>query len=120
MRENLIKTKSYQLAVEIVNLYKEIRSKHNETVLSKQLLRAGTSIAANIREGISAQTGKDFVHKFSISPKEANETIFWLDLLKDTNYIEKEKYDKLIDETKQVYKIITSIIITRKKNLNLL
>ncbi len=120
MRENIIKIKSYKLAVSVVNTYKEIKSKHNETVLSKQFLRAGTSIAANVREAIDAQSAKDFANKFSISQKEANETLFWLDLLKNTSYIDKENYDKLIDETKQVYKIITSIIITKKKNLNLL
>jgi four helix bundle protein len=120
MRENLIKTKSFALAVKVVNIYKEIKKKHNETVLSKQLLRSGTSIAANVREAIDAQSSKDFVNKFSISQKEANETMFWLELLKETDYIDKENYDKLIDETKQVYRIITSIIITKKKNLNLL
>lgn len=119
MRENIIKTKSFKLAVDIVKTCKEIIKNHHETVMSKQLLRSGTSIAANIREGVSAQTGKDFIHKFSISQKEANETIFWLDLLKETEYIEEELYNKLIDETNQVYKIITSIILTRKKNLNL-
>ncbi len=119
MKDNIIEQKSYKLAVHIVNTYKEIKKKYNETVLSKQLLRSGTSIAANVREGLNAQTGKDFVYKFSVSQKEANETLFWLDLLKDTNYLEKEHYDKLFDETHQVYKILTSIIITRKKNLKI-
>ena len=119
MKENVVKTKSYQLAVDIVNTYKQIKAKHNETILSKQLLRSGTSVAANVREAVNAQSTKDFVHKLSISQKEVNETIFWLDLLKDTNYIDQEKFNKLLDEANQVYKIITSIIITTKKKLNL-
>lgn len=119
MKENVIKTKSYNLSVDIVNLYKEIKKKFNETVLTNQLLRSGTSIAANIREGLNAQTGKDFVYKFSVSQKEANETMFWLELLKDTEFIDEEKFEKLHNDTLEVYKILTRIIITRKKNLNI-
>lgn len=120
MRENIIKTKSFALAIQIVSAYKEITERHKETVMSRQLLRSGTSIAANVREGINAQTAKDFIHKFSISQKETNETIFWLDLLRETEYINEARYQDLMNEAKQVYKIITSIIITKKKNLNLL
>lgn len=119
MKQNLIKTKSYQLAVEIVNTYKQIKENHNETVLSKQMLRSGTSVGANIRESVNAESDKDFIHKLSISQKEINETMFWLDLLKDTNFINQAKYEDLIDKSNQIYKIITSIIITSKKKLNL-
>ncbi len=118
MKDNIIKTKSYQLAVDIVNTYKSIKSEHNETVLSKQLLRSGTSIASNVREAIDAQSGRDFINKFSISQKEANETMFWLDLLYDTKYIDEDKFKKLQNDTLQVYKIITKIIITKKQNIN--
>src|SRR5574343_1262939 len=117
MKDNIIKTKSYKLAVDIVNTYKGIKTKHNETVISKQLLRSGTSIASNVREAIDAQSGRDFINKFSISQKEASETMFWLDLLKDTNFIEEDLYKKLQDDALQVYKIITRIIITKKNNL---
>lgn len=118
MKDNIIKTKSYQLAVDIVNTYKSIKAEHNETVLSKQLLRSGTSVASNVREAIDAQSGKDFINKFSISQKEANETMFWLDLLYDTKYIDENKFKKLQNDTLQVYKIITKIIITKKQNIN--
>jgi four helix bundle protein len=117
MKDNIIRTKSYKLAVDIVNIYKDIKAKHNETVISKQLLRSGASIASNVREAIDAQSGKDFINKFSISQKEANETMFWLELLKDTNFIEEKVYEKLQDDALQVYKIITRIITTKKNNL---
>ncbi len=119
MRENVIKTKTYQLSVDVVLAYKKLKSIHRETDLFKQLLRSGTSIAANVREAMSAESDKDFIHKLSISRKETNETIFWLDLLKDTFYIDEELYRKLIDQAKQVLKILTSIILTTKKKLNL-
>ncbi len=119
MRENVIKTKTYQLSVDVVLAYKKLKSIHRETDLFKQLLRSGTSIAANVREAVSAESEKDFIHKLSISRKETNETIFWLDLLKDTFYIDEELYRKLIDQANQVLKILTSIILTTKKKLNL-
>ncbi len=120
MRENIIKAKTYQLSVEVVLTYKKLKSTHKEPDLFKQLLRSGTSIAANVREAMSAESDKDFIHKLSISRKETNETIFWLDLLKDTFYIDEVLYRKLVDQAKQVLKILTCIILTTKKKLNLL
>ncbi len=115
MADNIVKIKSYKLAIEIVNLYKYLIAEKKEYTLSKQMLRSGTSIAANIREGVNAQSKADFVHKFSVSQKEADETMFWLELLKDTEYITEETFDKIYDQCKQVMKIISRIIITSKQ-----
>ena len=117
MRENIIKEKTFDLAVNVVNLCRELAIKKNEFVLSNQLMKSGTSIGANTREALNAESDKDFIHKFSISQKETNETIYWLDLLEATGLIDKEKYNHLIDKCKQIYKIITSIILTKKRNL---
>lgn len=87
MRDNVVQIKSFSFAVRIINMYKYLISKKNEFVLSKQLLRSGTSIGANIEEAIGGQSDKDFLHKVSISYKEARECIYWLKLLKETDYI---------------------------------
>ena len=87
MRDNVLQIKSFSFAVRIINMYKYLISKKNEFVLSKQLLRSGTSIGANIEEAIGGQSDKDFLHKVSISYKEARECIYWLKLLKETDYI---------------------------------
>ena len=86
MKENPIKDKSIAFAIRIVNLYKYLVEK-DEYVLSKQILRSGTSIGANIAEAIRAESNNDFIHKLSISRKEAQETIYWLELLHQTDYI---------------------------------
>jgi len=85
-----------------------------EYVLSKQLLRSGTSIGANIREGLNAQSIKDFIHKFSIAQKETDESLYWLELLKETNYITSDQFEKLNEKCLEIMKIISKIIITSK------
>ena len=87
MRESILRNKSYDFALKIVELYKSLTSEKREFILSKQLMRSGTSIGANIREAEFAQSNKDFIHKMSIALKEANETDYWLSILKDSNYI---------------------------------
>ena len=87
MRDNVLQIKSFSFAVKIINMYKYLISEKNEFVLSKQLLRSGTSIGANVEEAIGGQSDKDFLHKVSISYKEARECIYWLKLLKETDYI---------------------------------
>jgi four helix bundle protein len=114
-RENIIVSKSYAFALEIVNLYKILISSSKEYVLSKQLLRAGTSIGANVNEAISSETKKDFVHKLGIALKEARETAYWINLLKDSNYISLEDYSKTINQCNELIRIISSIIITTKE-----
>lgn len=90
MKENVIKNKSYSFAICIINLYKFLIENKREFVLSKQLLRSGTSIGAHVREAEHAESKADFIHKLSIALKESNETCYWLQLLADTNYISQE------------------------------
>jgi four helix bundle protein len=91
MKESVLKTKSYQFALEIISTYKELTLK-KEYILSKQLLRSGTSIGANIREANNAQSKADFIHKLSISLKESDETDYWLDLLKDSSFKKRNSF----------------------------
>ena len=112
---NIIKTKSYQFAVRVVNLYKFLAEDKKEFVLSKQLLRSGTSIGANVREAEHAESKADFIHKLSIALKEANETEYWLDLLKETSYLNNSEYISIQVDIKEILKLLTSIIKTSKQ-----
>lgn len=91
MGEDVVKTKSFLFAIRIVNLYKTLISR-NEHVMSRQILRSGTSIGANIRASKNAESKADFIHKLGISQKEADETLYWLELLQATNYISNEAF----------------------------
>ena len=110
---NLIQDKSFKFALEIIKLYQYLTSTKKEYVLSKQVLRSGTSIGANIEEGLVSQSKKEFVAKLNISLKEAHETHYWLRLLKESGYIQK---DDLIQQTEELFKLLTSIIKTTKTN----
>ena len=90
MKENILKDKSFNFAIRIVNLYKFLKKEHGEYILSQQLIRSGTSIGAIVREAEHAESIKDFVHKLSIGLKEANESKYWLDLLFATEFIKKK------------------------------
>ncbi len=114
-KDNIIKTKSYDFALKIVFLFKDLQ-KDKEFVLSKQLLRSATSIGANIEEGIQGQSKADFIHKFSISQKEAFETLYWLRLLTDSGYLKKEQSDSLIKDCIEIQRIITAILKSAKNN----
>lgn len=114
MKENIIQQKSFQFAVRIINLYKYLTNDKKEFVLSKQILRSGTSIGANIEESIGGQSEKDFLSKLSIAYKEARETIYWLKLLKETDYISKNEFESLFNEADEICKILAKIIITLK------
>ncbi len=113
-KDNIVKEKSYAFAVRIVRLYKFLCEEKKEYTLSKQLLRCGTSIGAMIRESEHAESNADFVHKLSISLKEANETEYWLNLLKDTGYINKEMFNSISKDQEEIIKLLTSIIKTCK------
>ena len=113
-KQNVIKEKSFEFAKEIVYLYKNLADK-KEFVLSRQLLKSGTSIGANIREAEHAQSKADFINKLSISLKEANETEYWLDLLYETNYLSDEEFQKLKNKNIELLKLLISIINTSKK-----
>jgi four helix bundle protein len=114
-RENIIKEKSFAFAIEIVSLYKVLLER-KEFVLSKQMLRSGTSIGANIRESEHAQSKADFIHKLSISLKEANETEYWIDLLHETKYLSQVKFEFIKPKIVELLKLLTSIINTSKKS----
>ncbi len=113
MKENLIAIKSYSFAITIVNLSKRLIAK-NEYILSKQILKSGTSIGANVEEAIGGISKKDFRAKMSISYKEARETHYWLRLLKDTNYITANEYNELEKELSSILKILYKIIQSSK------
>jgi four helix bundle protein len=115
MSENVIKTKSFQFAVQIVKTYQKLSSEKKEYVLSKQLLRSGTSIGANVREAINAQSPADFIHKFAIAQKECDETLYWLELLNETNYIAETDFKTMHTDASELLKIIRSIILTSKQ-----
>ena len=110
-KKNIIIEKSYNFAIAIVKLYKEMQQK-NEYILSKQLVRSGTSIGANVEEAVAAQSRKDFISKMSIASKEARETNYWLRLLRDTNILKDVDLKKLINESEEIIKILTSIVKT--------
>lgn len=97
-------------AIRIVNLYKYLVLQKNEHVLSKQLLRSGTSIGANTRESKNAQSRKDFLTKLNIALKEADETEYWLELLYKTGYLDENQYQSIQNDTSELIKILTSII----------
>ena len=117
MKENIVQQKSFSFAIRIINLYKYLVSEKREFILSKQLLRCGTSIGANIEESIGGQSEKDFLSKLSISYKEARETIYWLKLLKETEYISKNEFESIYNEAEEICKILSKIIITLKSKI---
>ena len=95
MKDNVLKEKAIEFAVRIVNFYKFLTEEKKEFVMSKQVLRAGTSIGANIAESVRAESDADFIHKLSISRKEGEETLYWLELLQRTGYISTEQYSSM-------------------------
>ena len=113
-KENIIVTKSYAFALEIISLYKLLIEKR-EFVLSKQILRSGTSIGANIHEGVASESKKDFIHKLGLSAKEARETSYWLRLLKDSEFISHEQFNNLNNKCQELIRILNSIILTTKE-----
>ena len=115
MSESLIKNKSFSFAIRVVNLYKLLSIERREYVLSKQILRSGTSVGANIREALNAESHADFVHKFAIAQKECDETLYWLELLKETNFLTENEYKSIHKDAIENLKIIRSIILTSKK-----
>lgn len=111
---NVIQEKSFAFALRIVNLYKYLREEKKEYVLSKQLLRSGTSIGANIEEAIGGQSGKDFISKLSIAYKEARETIYWLKLLQAASFLSAEQASSILSDGQEICKIRGKIQITVK------
>jgi len=118
MRENIVKTKSFAFAIRIVKLYQFLCDEKKEYTLSKQLMRSGTSVGAMVREAEHAESKADFKHKMAIAQKEINETIYWLELLKETNYLATDQFESIHSDAIEIIKLITSIIKSTKANIN--
>ncbi|MFI3285723.1 MAG: four helix bundle protein [Rikenellaceae bacterium] len=113
-KENIIADKSKSFAIRVIKLYQYLKSERQEYVLSKQLLRSGTSIGANVKEAIRGQTKADFISKMNIALKEASETEYWLELLFETEYIDKKQFDSIYSDNQEVLKLLMSIVKTSK------
>ena len=113
--DNIIVNKSKAFAIRIIKLYKYLCTEKKEFVLSKQLLRSGTSIGANVKEAIRGQSKDDFAHKMNISLKEASETEYWLELLFETDYITEQQFNSIIADCTELIKILTSIIKSSRR-----
>lgn len=112
---NLIVLKSKQFAIRCVNLYKFLCDEHNEYVMSRQILRSGTSIGANVKEAIRAQTLPDFITKMNVALKEASESEYWIELLQETNFIDSTSANSLLADCVELIKLLTAIIKTSKE-----
>ena len=117
MAKSILKEKSYRFALRIVKLYKFIAAEKREYVLSKQILRSGTSIGANIEEAGQGQSKADFVHKLAIAQKEAFETLYWLRLLRDSDYLTDAQASTLIADCIELQKMLTASIRTAKRGM---
>ena len=115
MKDNLIADKSKQFAIRIIRLYQHLNENNREFVLSKQILRSGTSIGANVREAIQAQSRKDFISKMQIALKEASETEYWLELLHETGYLSDKEFKSISADCSSINKILISIVKTSRK-----
>ena len=114
--DNIIEDKSFEFAVRIVNLRKFLMKEKDEYLLSKQLLRSGTSIGANVAEAQRAQSKADFISKISIALKEANETNYWLKLLYRTDYMDEKQFESMVNDLDQIISILVSICNTSKQD----
>ncbi|MBR1402344.1 MAG: four helix bundle protein [Prevotella sp.] len=115
-QNNSIENRTYKFALRIVKAYKYLSNQRNEYVLSKQMLRSGTSIGAMMREAKFAQSRADFVNKTSIALKEANETLYWIELLHDSDYIDDKTFDSIHTEADEITAILASIVKSTKEN----
>jgi len=116
MKENALKIKSYGFAIRIVKLSQYLQTDRKEFVLSKQILRSGTAIGALIREAEFGQSKTDFIHKLTISLKEANETEYWISILNDTGYIDYKLYESMLNDCKELIRLLITSIKTVKQN----
>jgi len=113
-QENVVVLKSKAFAIRIIRLYQYLKNEKKEYILAQQILRCGTSIGANVKEAVRAQTKPDFITKMNISLKEASETEYWIELLYETNYLTEDEYKSILKECVERIKILTSIVKTSK------
>ena len=118
LNKNIVKEKSFDFAIRIVKLYKYLMEEKKEFVLSKQILRSGTSVGANINEAQQAQSKKDFLMKMNIALKECTETKYWIELLSATDYINQEQKDSIIKDCIELEKLLTSIVKTTSTQMD--
>lgn len=118
MKDNIVKIKSFDFAVRVVKLFQYLQTEKKEYILSKQLLRSGTSVGAMVREAEHSESKVDFIHKLAIAQKEINETIYWLELLLATKYLTQSQFDSINTDAVEIIKLITSIIKSTKSNIN--
>lgn len=116
MKENIIQKKSFNFAIRVVKVYKHLKQNKNEFILSKQLLRSGTSIGANVEEAIGGQSKNDFSSKLSVAYKEARESSYWIKLLEKSKYLTRLESQSLLDDLTEILKIIGKIQTTIKLN----
>jgi four helix bundle protein len=114
MKENIVKDKSFAFALRVVKLAKYLESEKREFVLSRQVLRSGTAVGALVREAEHAESRADFIHKMSIALKEANETLYWLDLLHQGEYIDAQTFKSIGSDSEELIKLLTAIVKSSK------
>ena len=114
MKENILKVKTFEFAVRMVNLHKYLQKEHGEYIISKQLIRCSTSIGAIIRETEHAESKKDFIHKLTIGLKEANESKYWLEILLATNFLPSNMFESLNQDCEAILKMLISSVKTSK------
>ena len=116
MKDSIVREKSYAFALRMIKAYKYLTREQQEFILSKQMLRSGTSIGALVKEAEHAQSRADFVNKMNIALKEANETEYWLMLLKDSEYINEKSFNSIHQDCSELIKLLVSIVKTSKEN----
>ena len=119
MSENIVYEKSYSLALRIIKLYLFLSKEKQEFVLSKQILRSGTAIGALISEAKFAQSKADFINKMHVALKEANETLYWVSLLRDSRYLTESMFETIFSEDNEIISLLVSIVKISKDNSNL-
>lgn len=115
MKENIVKDKSFAFALRVVQLGQYLQEKKKEFVLSKQVLRSGTAIGALVREAEHAESKADFIHKMTIALKEANETIYWIELLNQAEYMPSQNYESIRSDSEELIKLLVAIVKSSKK-----
>lgn len=113
-RDSILRKKSFEFAVRIIKLYKYLKKEHTEFVISQQVVRSGTAIGALIREAEFAESRKDFMHKLRISLKEANESVYWIQLLYATGFITKKMFESMESDANELLKMLISSVRTIK------
>lgn len=119
MKDSILRDKSFAFALRTIKLYRHLAAEHKEFVLSKQVLRSGTSIGANIEESVHAQSKTDFIHKLSIAQKEACETNYWLRLLRESDFLRPKLAESLLVDCEEIQRLLTASIKTAKRNLKM-